>query len=133
MVKLNADEVPGLAKVLGFSRDDADSVAKELFEQFEVSVLCVTRGGDGAELHTPQQKVSVEGEPVEVVDAVGAGDAFTAALIVSRLSNWPLKAQLQLANRLGGLVASRAGGMPDLSNELPALVQEVARQHAVVI
>jgi len=44
-------------------------------------LLVVTRGGDGAEVVTRRTRLSVPAVPVTVVDTVGAGDAFTAALL----------------------------------------------------
>jgi fructokinase len=44
-------------------------------------LLVVTKGGDGAEVATRRTRLSVPAVPVAVVDTVGAGDAFTAALL----------------------------------------------------
>jgi fructokinase len=49
---------------------------------------------------------------VGVRDTVGAGDAFAAALIHGLVSGMPPGDALELANRLGALVASRAGALP---------------------
>ena len=57
-------------------------------------------------------------------DQVGAGDAFTAALIGARLAGMRLDRSLHLANRVGSLVASAAGAMPDYRGELAALRRE---------
>jgi fructokinase len=51
------------------------------------------------------------------VDAVGAGDAFSAALVTGLLTNQSLEAIADHANRVGAYVASQAGGMPDLPPE----------------
>ncbi|NIQ95668.1 MAG: 5-dehydro-2-deoxygluconokinase, partial [Desulfuromonadales bacterium] len=48
-----------------------------------------------------------------VEDAVGAGDAFSAAFVHGLICGWPLTKTTDFANRLGSLVASRAGGVPD--------------------
>ncbi|MBX3439142.1 MAG: hypothetical protein KF861_16755, partial [Planctomycetaceae bacterium] len=55
------------------------------------------------------------------VDAVGAGDALSAALIAALLWGWPLAVAGAFANDVGGLVASRRGAMPPLREELAAL------------
>ena len=61
------------------------------------------------------------GRKVDVVDAVGAGDAFTAALIVTQLQGWPLQSSAEFANHVGGLVATRRGAMPELRDEYEQL------------
>jgi fructokinase len=53
------------------------------------------------------------GLPGTVVDTVGAGDAFTAALTHEYLLGAPLAALNEAGNRWGSWVASRRGGMPD--------------------
>jgi fructokinase len=55
---------------------------------------------------------------VEVADTVGAGDAFTAAMIISILNGLPLEAVHQNAVDVSAFVASRNGGMPDLSEKI---------------
>lgn len=59
---------------------DAESVAEELLAGAP-EVVIVTRGGDGAVLFTAQGEVKVPGQPVDVVDTVGAGDTFVAGLL----------------------------------------------------
>jgi sugar/nucleoside kinase (ribokinase family) len=70
----------------------------------------------------PHETVDVPGRPVEVVDAVGAGDAFTAGLISGLLRGWPLDRTAGFANELGALVARSPGAMPALDRELDALL-----------
>jgi fructokinase len=72
--------------------------------------------------------IDVPGRPVQVVDTVGAGDAFTAALIQTRLDGWPLRKSVEFSNRVGALVASRSGAMPVLTEELTMLRREFAAE-----
>ena len=118
IVKLNDDEVRTLSHL--FETGDSDNVqfAHWLLQHYDLELVCVTRGGDGCLLVQSDQVVDIPGVPVKVVDTVGAGDAFTAALIQTRLSGWPLLRCAEFANRVGALVASRAGAMPVLGREL---------------
>ena len=74
--------------------------------------MCITRGAGGASLWAAGTERSVAGMRVGVRDTVGAGDAFAAALIHGLVSGMPPGDALELANRLGALVASRAGALP---------------------
>jgi fructokinase len=79
--------------------------------------LCITRGAEGATLVTDGRRYDVDGIPVDVVDTVGAGDAFAATLLHGVLSETPPEQTLASANRLGALVASRPGALPSWSAE----------------
>jgi fructokinase len=106
-VKLNEGELARLAALFDV---DADHFG----ERFGIELLCVTRGARGCLLVSGDERVEAEAEPVKLADAVGAGDAFTAALISARLRGWPLTACARFANEIGGLVASHHGAMPRL-------------------
>lgn len=61
------------------------------------------------------QRVTVPPVPVDVVNGLGAGDAFGGALCHGLLAGWPLDRVLRFANAAGALVASRlacADAMP---------------------
>jgi fructokinase len=54
------------------------------------------------------------GIPTHVVDSIGAGDCFTAALTYFSLQHRPLSILAEAANRWGAWAASQRGGMPFL-------------------
>jgi fructokinase len=125
VVKLNGDEALVLGELLEIDVSDLEAFAGILRERFQVDLTCVTRGGEGCILFSAESTAEVPGEEVTVVDAVGAGDAFTAALITTRLRGIALETSAAFANRVGGLVASRAGAMPDLRSELQGLLPDL--------
>jgi fructokinase len=127
VVKLNVDEVKLLADLLEPWPAEPVPFARAIQERYAVEVVCITRGANGCLLVGPDEVVDLAGVTVDVVDAVGAGDAFTAALIYGRLHHWPLKAQAALANEVGALVAGRPGAMPPLGAEFAGLVKRCSR------
>jgi fructokinase len=58
-------------------------------------------------------------------DTVGAGDAFTAALIHGYLRNRTLRQIGEEANRVGAWVASQPGGMPVPEYELDTTLRAI--------
>lgn len=121
IVKLNDDEVRTLAAMFAAPAADDLGFARWLRTAFDLDLVCVTRGARGALAVSPTETCDVRGIAVDVVDTVGAGDAFTAALLRSRLDGWTLERALPFANQVGALVASRRGAMPILTEELAAL------------
>jgi fructokinase len=124
LVKLNDHEVTVLAEVLGAASAEHVPFAREIRQRFDVDTVCITRGERGCLLVSADEVVDAPGTAVDVVDSVGAGDAFTAAWIAGRLRRWPLDSQASFANRVGALVASRAGAMPALRDEFARLLAE---------
>lgn len=122
ILKLGHGEVGVLAELLHVP-DDHASFADSIRERFGVQLVCITRAEHGCLLLAESETVDIPGEPVDVVDAVGAGDAFTAALIFSRLQNWPLENTGQFANAVGGMVTTRPGAMPALRNDFAELIE----------
>ena len=60
----------------------ATDLAQDALER-GASLVVVTRGAGGADAYTKRHKTEASGEPVDVVDTVGAGDAFTSGLLAS--------------------------------------------------
>ena len=112
VVKLNDDEVRVLGPVLDLPADSDARFALSLMERYSLTATCVTRGANGALLCGPAGLVEADVRPVQVVDTVGAGDAFTAGLVDGLLAGKPAEEVVAVANRLGALVASRPGAIP---------------------
>jgi len=122
VVKLNEAEVSVTSELIGAHAKQPIEFANCLRERYGVELTCVTRAERGCALFGADEPVDLAGEAVEVIDAVGAGDAFTAALISGLLRGWPLEKTGRFANELGALVACSPGAMPTLDRELDALL-----------
>ncbi|MDP9867787.1 5-dehydro-2-deoxygluconokinase [Streptosporangium brasiliense] len=82
-----------------------------------VELAVIKRGSAGVVGMTRTQTVEVAPVPVEVVNGLGAGDAFGGALCHGLLEGWPLERVLRFANAAGAIVAGRlacAPAMPTL-------------------
>lgn len=121
VVKLNDHEWGQLNRLLDLEATGVEDFARISQERFGLGLVCITRGAKGCLLFSEDESVESPAEPVTVADAVGAGDAFTAALIVGLLAGASLEEIGTYANRVGGLVASRHGGMPRIADDLPDL------------
>lgn len=111
VVKMNEGEAEILARELALP-DEPEAFAAAIRQRYGPRVLCVTRGARGAWLVAEGHWAEVQGTHVEVIDTVGAGDAFLARFAVGLLAREPWESALREADRLGALVASRRGAMP---------------------
>lgn len=94
-----------------------------------VELAIVKQGPRGVLGKTRHSAVTVPPNQVDVINGLGAGDAFGGSLIHGLLHDWPLEKTLRYANAAGAIVASRL----ECSTAMPtaAEVAELAEQTAV--
>ncbi len=119
VLKLNDEELDTLRRALAREETD-DRFALWLIREFGLRLVCITLGAKGCVLRGPRKRIRSRGEKVEVADAVGAGDAFTAAMTNRLLRKRPLQEIADFANRVGAYVASKPGATPTLAEMHPA-------------
>jgi 5-dehydro-2-deoxygluconokinase len=105
---------------------DARAAARALREH-GVDLAVVKQGPRGVLADQGGSPVEVPPVPVEVVNGLGAGDAFGGALCHGLLAGWELERVMRFCNAAGALVASRlacADAMPG-EDEVDALLGEV--------
>jgi fructokinase len=110
--KLNDDELRVLRELLGLEGATDGQALAALRRRYDLQLAALTRGERGCLVQTENEEVDLPGVQVRVVDTVGAGDAFTAGLLVYVLEGKPLAAAASFANRLASRVAGSAGGTP---------------------
>lgn len=122
IAKLNSDEVVTLGEMFAFPSTDEAYFARRMLDLYpQLKLVCVTRGERGCLAVNRDELIELPAVPVKVVDTVGAGDAFTAAVVYGELLQWSLPKTIDLANRFGSLVAGKPGAMPLLTDELIAI------------
>lgn len=84
---------------------------------YDIDLLCVTLGSQGCAIWADGKLERFAGYAVQVVDTVGAGDAFSAAFLHGIQLGWPMERTAAFANALGAIVASRAGATPDWTQD----------------
>ena len=114
----NLDEVE-----MAVGRREPREAAKALRDR-GVELAVVKQGPRGVLADDGQTAVEVPPVPVEVVNGLGAGDAFGGALCHGLLSDWDLERTVRFCNAAGAIVASRlacADAMPT-TQEVEALL-----------
>jgi fructokinase len=119
VLKLNDDELPTLAAMFNLTGSIENQV-ESLARIFSLKVVALTRGANGSLLYQDLEDTKWSdcvSDPVEVVDTVGAGDSFTAALVLGLLSKMDLDEINAVANAVARYVCSQAGATPELPLE----------------
>lgn len=114
LLKLNGEELESLSKADG----DLATQCEALAGLTGAAAICVTLGSEGAFYWAPELQVSAKSPEVNVVDTVGAGDAFMSAVLKDWLEGGfdeavSAEKALKRACILGGYVASKEGATPD--------------------
>jgi fructokinase len=112
IVKLNHEELPGIMRLFEWEHRGEEHSARHLLSAHNLKLVCVTRGNNGSLLVSAGECSEHHGFKVKVSDTVGAGDAFTAAMVHGYLRQAPLAQINDTANRIGAWVASQSGATP---------------------
>ena len=137
VLKMNDAELPRVLALLGLKvenelapgpsrlTDERQGAARLLREFPLLQMVAVTRGAHGSLLVTRKAWHEHPGIPVKVADAIGAGDAFTAAMIHYLLRGADLATLNEAGNRWGSWVSSQSGAMPPLPG---AVCEQIAAE-----
>ncbi len=106
-VKLNADELTTLHPGKG----DIETRASDFLETFGLEGMILTRGNRGAEvLEAGGRHFEVRPRRnVEVVNSVGAGDAFSSVVLLGMLRSWPRTETLERAQDFASAIVGCPG------------------------
>jgi fructokinase len=110
--KVNEQELETLTDLLGLKGDDLKESLEILRRRYNLELAALTLGENGCLVNTKNERIYLQGHKIEVADTIGAGDSFTAGLLVGLLKKKPLRRAITIANDLAAQVASKAGGTP---------------------
>ena len=120
VLKLNDQELPVICRLLEIPADP-DEACEQLLRRYSLRVIALTRGARGSTLYDSTGQVSFHpGFSVEVVDTVGAGDAFTAAMALGLLAGRSLESINAAANQIASFVCSQSGATPPIPDSFNA-------------
>lgn len=121
VLKLNDAELPVVAKLFG-AAGDIKSQIELLARKFDLRVVALTWGAEGSWLYMDGRWSEQGSSKVEVIDTIGAGDSFTAALCLGLLRGMELDRINAAANEIAAFVCGDAGATPVLPERLRKLL-----------
>jgi fructokinase len=110
-VKVNDEELHTLTGCLGLGTESLEEGARRLQDAFDIELLIVTLGAQGAlAFQVSQEAVAVRPETgADVVDTVGAGDAFISVAIAGLLRGWPVPLAMRRAQKFAARICRQKG------------------------
>jgi len=113
ILKLNDDELDYIRKMFDSSLPHEPFV-EWLMTYYNIELLALTRGGNGSEIFTPADHYTIEVPEIDqIVDTVGAGDAYSAILAIGCLNDWPPQRILSIGTAFASDICRIKGAVPD--------------------
>lgn len=126
VMKINDEELILISRMFGYPGIDLKDKCWLLLGKYSLKALVLTCGVNGSYIFTPGQISFMETPKVEVVDTVGAGDAFSAAFMASILKGCSILQAHANAVAISAFVCTQPGAMPTLPQELIDATNPVA-------
>ncbi len=106
-VKMNDHEL----RLLSGEKGVLEEMAQDFRARHQLECLVITRAESGALAVTPNQPPMciAPSEKVQVVDTVGAGDAFSSVLVLGLAKGWPLALTMERAQSFASLLVGQQG------------------------
>lgn len=118
ILKLNEDELPLVAQMLGVEGNEKE-VVLALMDIYSLKYLIYTHGADFSEVYSADGEYSHVPTPkVSVADTVGAGDSFTAVFVTSLLLGKSMKESHELAVDVSAFVCTQNGAINPLPDHI---------------
>jgi len=117
ILKLNDLELGVVANIKGWKLPDLE-IAKQLQHTFSLKAVALTRGANGAAIMGLTGHSDMPSKSVQVLNTVGAGDAYTAALAIGMLRSLPVEIINSWASRVAAFVCTQPGAAPNLPSSL---------------
>lgn len=112
ILKINDEELKVVKGMFGLEGGEV-KVCRSLIDSYGLRLVILTKGAAGSEVITMEEVMTRGAGKVDVVDTVGAGDAFTAAFTVCYLRGKSLSDCQRIASETAAYVCSHKGAMPE--------------------
>lgn len=127
MLKLNHEEVPVVSSLIAGKALDIPAFCTWITRQFpDIKLVIVTAAEKGCYVSYENRFITVPGVPVTVLDAIGAGDSFSAAFLHAFVRTGNPELAGRIANSVGAFVATQRGAIPAYTREIRKLINTVA-------
>lgn len=119
IVKVADNELSTLIDLIPLTHFDDSATIEELRQEFDLQAVYLTCGAEGVRFASKDGEIgSVSGVPAQVIDTVGAGDAFTAAMVCGQLEGRTVVKCVRFANQYAAKVCEHRGATPKIDREV---------------
>lgn len=113
ILKLNCEELDFIKDTLFRFRGGSPEFIEHLFKNNPLEILVVTRGDEGSGLYLPGKSLYLNPrDNINLVDTVGAGDAYAAVIAIGYLRGWPPEKKIEAATHFASRICEIEGAVP---------------------
>jgi len=117
ILKLNTEELYRINTICNGPQQHEDLIPWVL-QTYDIDIIALTHGEDGSTIITAEKAISTAPKQIDdIVDTVGAGDAYAAVLAAGILDRWPMSQTLDLATTFSAAICALPGAIP-MDNQL---------------
>ncbi len=124
-LKLNDDELKILNNLLLKKSENEVDLIKRLSGNFNIELVCLTKGEDGAAIYKNGETNCCKVNVKNVVDTVGAGDAYASILSIGYLQGWDIGKINKLASEFAAEIIKVDGALPKDDNVYKSFKEKI--------
>ncbi|MBU1397753.1 MAG: hypothetical protein KKE00_01590 [Proteobacteria bacterium] len=125
ILKLNGDELRLIGEMLNVT-GEASAVVRRLMTIYGLELVAVTLGEAGSFIVSEEKRYDAPiPEKSDMVDTVGAGDAFAAVLALGYLRHIPLNSVLEIATNFAARICACPGAIPDNDSPYKKVIRQL--------
>lgn len=128
ILKVSADELKLLNDIFFKENFETELISKKIITKFNIDILAVTLGGEGSLILKKEESNHYKSKPVEIIDTVGAGDAFASVFCIGCLQNWKLEKINKLANDFAAEVCKINGALPENDEIYETMIKRIGNE-----
>lgn len=115
VLKLNEDELKILNDTFLPFEYDFSKTARNIKDKFKIDMLCVTLGGSGSSIFKDdiEDHYEIELKKEDIVDTVGAGDAYASVLCIGYLKKISVKKINNISSYFASKIVRIDGALPE--------------------
>lgn len=117
VLKLNEEEAQVLGEMFALGASNLFDLSDLLRARWHIDAVVITLGPRGALAASDVERVYDAGYAVDVIDTLGAGDAFSAGFAYHYLRGQALRTGVQFGNVLGAIVSGQAGATGEITRQ----------------
>ena len=128
IIKVSVSELKLLNDLFINEDFETEKISRKIIDDFKIDFLAVTLGGDGSLIINKDETHHYKSKPVEIIDTVGAGDAFASIYCIGTLQNWNLEKINKLANDFASELCKINGALPKTDDVYEMMKQRIENE-----